>query len=240
MKKLFAVACIVAAVSFSSHAGDINAVYWNFSPSGQPQSSPTSNSFSGLTVTSFTQGNNNGTTAPFSTTSASSGYTTGAGFASSGSTNIGAAVFAGALDTSTSTYFGFSLSLSSSSTLSYTISDISFGSRSTSTGPQTLSLYVSTDGFTSDFSFVNSLSAANNSTWAAKDFSSLSLNLPNDDSTLSFRIYGSGVVGTPTAGTATWRLDDVSVTLAAVPEPSVLALCGLGMAGLLITCRMKK
>jgi hypothetical protein len=238
MKKLlFAAAGVVASFCLSAQA---DSVYWNFSPSGQPQSSPSSNPFAGLTVSAFSQNNNNGTTAPFTTTSASSAYTTAAGFTASGSTNIGAAVLAGALSTSTSTYLAFSLSLDSSSTLSYTLTDISFGSRSTGTGPQTLSLYVSTDGFTSDFTSLGSVSAANNSTWAAKDFSGLSLSVPNDDSTLSFRIYGSGVVGTPTAGTATWRVDDVGVTLVPVPEPSILALCGLGFAGLLIVRRNKK
>jgi hypothetical protein len=236
MKKLLLLTAAVCLLSLpSAKAGALNAVYWNFSPSGLPQSAPTSNSFSGLTVTGFSQNNNNGTTAPFGTTSASTAYTTAAGFANSGSTNIGAAVLTGTLNTGTSTYFAFSFSLSSSSTLSYTISDVSFGSRSTTTGPQTLSLYASTDGFTSDFTSLGSITVPNNSVWTAQDFSGLSTLLANDDSTLSFRIYGSGVVGSPSAGTATWRIDDVAVTLTEVPEPSATTLGILsGLAALVI------
>jgi hypothetical protein len=241
MKK-FLVFAIALVCVVSAKAGDPNAIYWNFSPAGQPQSSPTSNSISGLTVSPFTQNNNNGTTTPFSITSASTAYTTAAGFSNSGSTNVGAAVLAGAFSTSTSTYLGFNLSLSSSSALSYTVSDVSFGSRSTGTGPQLFSLYVSTDGFTSDFTSLGTLPALNNATWAAFDFSGLTVALNNNDSTLSFRLYGSGVVGTPSAGTATWRVDDFAATLTptVVPEPSVAALGVLGgLAGLLVWKRRK-
>jgi PEP-CTERM motif len=125
-----------------------------------------------------------------------------------------------------------------SSTLSYTLSDVSFGSRSTGTGPQLLSLYMSTDGFASDFTSLGTAAVLNNSTWAAINFSGLSVAIPNNDSTISFRIYGSGVVGTPTAGTATWRIDDVAFELGNVPEPSVAALFGL--SGLAFFLRMRK
>jgi hypothetical protein len=241
MKKvLFLASALSLLFVVSTQAGSTSAVYWNFSPPGAPQSSPTSNSFTGLTVSPFTQNNNNGTTAPFTTTSASSTYMTAAGFSNSGSTNLGAAVAPGTFDTSTSTYLGFNLSLSSSSTLSYTISDFSFGTRSTGTGPQTLSLYASRDDFVSDLTLLGSLTVPNTSSWSAQDFSGLSLALNNDDSTLSFRLYGSGVVGTPTAGTATWRIDDPAVILTPVPEPSSLALGIMGgLAGLAAWKRRK-
>lgn len=239
MKKLSLIlaAAFAGFISTSALAGSPTAVYWNFGPPGL-SSAPQSNSYSGLTVGGFAQGNNNGTTAPFTSTSGSTAYTTAAGFSNSGSTNLGAAVATGAFSTASSTYFTTSFSLSSSSTLSYTLSDVSFGSRSTGTGPQQLSLYMSTDGFTSDFTSLGSVNVLNNSTWAAIDFSGLSVAIPNDDSTVSFRIYGSGVVGNPTAGTATWRIDDVAFEIGSVPEPSVAALLGLGGLGLFL--RRKK
>jgi hypothetical protein len=233
MKKLFVLSTLVPLFfSLSAKAGLTNAIYWNFGP---PTASVTSNSFPGLTAGTFTQGNNNGTTPVFSPTSPSSIYTTAAGFTASGSTNAGAAVGLGALNTATTPYLGFTLSLSSSSTLSYTLSDVSFGSRSTSTGPQTLSLYESTDGFSTDFTALGTVSVLANSAWTAIDFSGLNVALLNDDSTLSFRIYAYGDTGNPSPNTANWRIDDVAAVLNAsvVPEPSTTALAIIsGVAGI--------
>lgn len=221
MKKLILTSLCCCLVSLSAKAGLTNAVYWNFSASGVQ---PLSNSWAGLTVSGLSQGNNNGTTIILTPTSASSSYTTTAGFANSGSTNAGAAAFTGAINTSSSTYFQVSLDLDLSSP-SLVITNFSFGSRSTSTGPQLLSLYSSSDGFVSDFNFVASVSAANNSSWAALDMGILSIDLVAG-STTYFRLYASAGTGSPMAGTANWRIDDlgIALTTAAVPEPSTIAL----------------
>jgi MYXO-CTERM domain-containing protein len=53
-----------------------------------------------------------------------------------------------------------------------------------------------------------------------------------EGATVTFRLYGYGGTGSPTAGTANWRIDDMTVTATttAVPAPGAIAL--LGVAGL--------
>ncbi|HEY4415557.1 MAG TPA: PEP-CTERM sorting domain-containing protein [Verrucomicrobiae bacterium] len=242
MKKAFIFNLITIATlicSQSSKAGTTNTVYWNFNTAA-----PTSGVFSGLTVSSLSQGNNHGTTTLISTTSASSGYTTAAGFTASGTGNAGAAVFTNApFSTATSTYFQFDVSLSAAAGAAYQVSqiyDISLGARATSTGPQLLSLYSSTDDFTSDFTSIASLSIPNNSAWVARDFSNIAISLPEDGSTVSFRIYASNGVGNATSGTANLRIDDLSFTVSSVPEPSTIALATMGGLACLMAVRRKR
>jgi uncharacterized protein YgbK (DUF1537 family) len=232
--KLYLLSTVVAATGFGLTAfGQTNNIYWDFN-NATTAAAPSSGVFTGLTTPILSQGNNNGTTALLTTTSASTAYTTAAGFSNSGTTNAGAAARTGALVTgaSGSAYFATSLTLGPSSPSSYTLTDISLGSRQTSTGPQLLSLYESTDNFATVSTFVEAISILNNSVWTAHDFSGLSIAIPNDSSTLSFRIYGSAGTGSTSAGTANWRIDDLAMTLVTtvVPEPSTLALLGGGGA----------
>jgi PEP-CTERM motif len=224
----------------SAQAGLPNAVYWDFGPS-VPSASATSNSFSGLTVSPFSRGNDQGITGGvlFNATSASTSYTTAAGFANSAGTNAVADTLGGTLNTSSSTYFSTALSLDLSASFFLTITDVSLGSRSTSTGPTTLSLYGSTDGFSSDSELLGSITVTANSVWAADDFSSLSLAI-NPGETVSLRLYGSG--GSGTASSGNWRIDDLAIALSSspVPEPSSLALVALGGASCLLAFRRKR
>lgn len=198
-------------------AQKITSVYWNFSSSN----TPTSGAIAGLTPV-FSYGN--APSLSFSTTSASSGYTTAAGFAASGGNNAYLTARTGAFNAGTSSYFSVSLSLSPAAGTACKVTDVSFGSRQTSTGPTRLALYESTDG--ANFSSAGSvLNVSTSSTWAAEDFSGIAISLPDDGSTVYFRIYGSDGLGT--AGSGNWRIDDLAVTVETVPEPSTLALAAL-------------
>ena len=178
----------------------------------------------------------------FNATSPSGSYTTAAGFLASGGTNAAVIAKTGALNTAFggSTYLGYDLSLSAASGVSYNITDVSLGSRQTGTGPTTLSLYDGTDGFTSTSNLLSSVTVATTSTWTADDFAGISVSLPNDGSTVSFRIYGSG--GTGNAGTGNWRTDDLAVALMSIPtpEPSTLALVTVGGLSCLFRLRHRR
>jgi hypothetical protein len=137
-------------------------------------------------------------------------------------------------------FFQVSLSLDSLSSVAYSFTNISLGSRATATGPQLVSLYSSTDG--SSYSAVGSgVALANTGTWAALAFNNLSISLNPGDS-IYFRIYGSGGSGSPSSGTVNWRIDDLAialVTVEPVPEPSTLALATLGGVACLFAFRRK-
>jgi hypothetical protein len=214
----------------SLQAQKITGVYWNFSSSN----TPTSEAIVGLTP-AFSYGN-----APslnFYATSVSSGYTTAAGFAASGGNNALLTARTGPFNTDTSSYFSLSLSLSPAAGTGYKVTDISFGSRQTGTGPTRLTLYESADG--ANFSSAGSvLNVSTNSAWAAEDFSGIAISLPDDGSTVYFRIYGSDGLGN--AGNGNWRIDDLAVTVETVPEPSTLALATLAsLPGLIASWRRR-
>lgn len=226
-------AVLILAGLSSGHAQTTNKVYWDFSNAAGP-SIPNSGTFSGLTTT-FSIGN---ASYGYNSSVASSGYVNAAGFAASGDTNAYVnKAQTGALDLANSAYFSFSLSLSSSAPNVYDVTDISFGSRQSGTGPLKISLYESTDNIS--FSQIGlTLNVNTNSSWASEDFAGISVSLPNDDSTAYFRIYGSDGVGT--AGNTNWRIDDLAVTMVSVPEPSTVALAMLGGAACLFVFRRKR
>jgi hypothetical protein len=106
----YLVALLTVLTIQSTKAGLENSIYWNFGPT-VPSASYASNSFSGLTVSSLTSGNSFGGYSGsagnvlFSASSISSGYTTVAGFGSSGGTNAGIAASTIAFNTSTNAFF---------------------------------------------------------------------------------------------------------------------------------------
>jgi phosphatidylserine/phosphatidylglycerophosphate/cardiolipin synthase-like enzyme len=194
----------VFIVLMSLSAWGQTTVTWNFgitsgnaSPSG---GTPVSN----LVISDVSQGNNNGTTTILTTTSASSGYT-----GASGSYNAGAAARVGVLNTAAggSAYFEFTLTPSTG--YSVTLSSVSFGTRSTSTGPQAYTLRCSSDSYASDQA---TGSISNNSTWALESNSSLSIT-SSSGAPITFRIYGYNGAGSPASGTANWRIDDLSLAV---------------------------
>jgi hypothetical protein len=185
----------------------------------------------GLATPTLSYGNAG--TLSFNNSSASSGYTTAAGFAASGDINATLAAKSGAFNLNSSSYFAFTLSLGAAAGISYNITDISFGSRQTSSGPTTLALYESKDGFNSDIHSLGNLTVATTSTWAAEDFPGIQISLPDNNTSIAFRIYGSGG---SSASSGNWRIDDFAITVVAVPEPPTFALLLPG--GLAVFCGM--
>ena len=186
-----------------------STLYWNFgtsagvaTPSGLPAD---------VTGGALTSGNNNGTTTLLTTTSASSGYA-----GSSGQYNAGAAARIGTLSQAAggSAYFEFTLTPDYNKVL--TVTGLSFGSRSTGTGPQAFAVFSSLDGFTTP---VATGALGNNSTWALQA-PTLAPVAAETGAAITFRIYGYNGTGSPAAGTANWRIDDLTLTITtAVGQP---------------------
>jgi uncharacterized protein len=173
---------------------------WNFgtsagnaAPAGLP---------SDVTGGAVIQGNNNGTTTLLTTTSVSSGYA-----GASGQFNAGAAARIGAYNPVSSAFFQLTLAPDAGKQL--TLSAVQFGSRSTGTGPQAYAIYTSVDAFAAP---VATGTFANNSAWV--------LHTPTITSVtggagvpVTVRIVGFNGTGSPNAGTANWRIDDLRVTI---------------------------
>ena len=194
-------------------AGTPGLVYWSFDTDTPSSGVPTN-----WTVGPLLQGNNNGTTALLNATSASSGYTNPFGVAASGGNNAGAAARVGALvpavATNGSAYFEVNIVPPATNTV-IGITNISFGSRSTSTGPQAFTIRSSADGYASDL-FVGSV--ANTGAWAMKVAAPVAIALSNGTNT--FRIYGYNGSGSASANTANWRIDDLTFALGTVNPSS--------------------
>jgi hypothetical protein len=178
---------------------------WNFDSTLPTNADPTSlpANITGGTITAINA------TLAINTTSGSTGAYTGA----SGGNSASAGAVAGALNLASSSYFSFSLATSGGNRLF--ASGLSIGSRSTGTGPTTLTLYSSADNFTSPLA---TTSASANSSWALMTFPAFSVFGPTNGS-LTFRIYGSGGSG---SGAGNWRIDDLSLAVVAgAPGPAI-------------------
>lgn len=201
--------------------------YWNFGTSIGSNALPTTGSNPNLTVSAFSIGNNNGPVTALSQASASSGYT-----GASGSYNIGNAARTGGLNTgaSGSAFFRFTVTPTGGFP-GIELTGLSFGTRSASTGPQSITLRSSVDNYATDV--ITPITVANNSTWTLQTAtiatSQFSLGGGNP---IEFRIYGSDGNGTADASVINWRLDDVTVTLTPVPEPACLLAVGAVAFGL--------
>jgi DNA/RNA endonuclease G (NUC1) len=188
-----------------------SSINWNFGTT-TALATPSSGLPSDITGGTMTQGNNNGTTTLLTNASTSSGYT-----GASGTFNAGAAARIGALNqgASGSAYFEFTLTPVAGKRL--TASGISFGMRSTGTGPQAWAVYTSVDNFAAS---VASGTIANDSSWHL--FTPTFTTVTGTTSTaITFRIYGYNGAGSPAAGTANWRMDDLKLTAATVFPPPV-------------------
>jgi Bacterial Ig-like domain/Ig-like domain CHU_C associated/Secretion system C-terminal sorting domain len=174
-------------------------VSWDFTTATPSAGVPVSN----LTISAVSQGNNNGTTVLLTTTSVSSGYA-----GASGTFNAGAAAIIGALNTvaSGSAYFEFTLTPAAGYTVN--LSALNFGTRATATGPQAYSVKTSFNSFGAD---IATGTIANNSTWSLKTNTTAVTSASGTP--LVVRIYGYGGAGSPSAGTANWRIDDLFLTL---------------------------
>jgi hypothetical protein len=213
MKKLYLPVIVLLLFPFLIHA----QIGWNFTTSASPSSgTPVANIAS---VSDLTRANNNGTTTVVTTTSASNTYS-----GASGGGNAGAATRIGALVTDTtgsagSACFIFTLTPAPGSAIS--ISEIDFGSRSTSTGPQQYDIRSSIDNYATAAA---SAVLLNGSVWALHT-NALALTAAADQP-VTVRIYGYNGAGNASASAANWRIDDLSVTATAsagtTPPPPVV------------------
>jgi len=217
--------CIAIALLAPTVASG-GTIYWNMND----LTTPTSNAVGNLTVSAVSQGNT--TTTGGTTTSVSSDYTfllNSATTTASGSFNLIFSAKGGALDTGSSSYLA--VTLTPAAGYSGTVNTIGFGSRSTATGPTTLSLRSSADGYAAD---VASFSPSTTSNWAYFTNSFVNPVQFSSSSPLTLRLYGSGG-SSVTSGN--WRIDDLQLNVVVVPEPAAVVLGVLAVAGATIVAR---
>lgn len=216
---IFALGVIAVAVSLPAQ------IVWNFGTGGA-NLNPSSNPLSDLAVSSFS-----GANASFvnNVTSASTTYS-----GASGEFNVGLTAPVGALNTSASAYFQFTLTPDSGYQVNVT--NISFGSRSTPTGPTSLSIRSSLDSYSTSLASDSSLTAG---VWSRKTPALTSI---SSTGALTIRLYGFGGTGSPSG--ANWRIDDftVNATVSAIPEPATYAAIfgGLALLGVMLQRRRKQ
>ena len=128
-------------------------------------------------VTSFT-----GQTLTTAASSVSSGYS-----GASGGFNASFAAVSGAFNAATSS--AFSLTLTPASGYQVTVSSVSFGSRSTSSGPSTISLRSSADSYGANL-FSTTVGTAGS--WSLRNSGSLNSIMATALNPVTLRIYGSG------------------------------------------------
>ncbi|MFC4262184.1 Ig-like domain-containing protein [Ferruginibacter yonginensis] len=199
MKYVYAIVMLFVSIMCNAQTD----VSWDFGTTAANGSPSAGVPVTNLTISALAQGNNNGTTTLLTTASASTGYT-----GASGQFNAGAAARIGAINTaaSGSAYFEFSLTPAAGSVV--TLNNISFGTRSTGTGPQAYTIRTSNDNYVAD---VATGTIANNSAWSLK---SNTTNISSGTgAVITFRIYGHNGAGSPGAGTANWRIDDLKINV---------------------------
>lgn len=207
-------------------------VYWNFS-TGTGTPAQLSSNLGGGVITAFNS--DSGYTPAFDVSQPSSGYS-GLNGPASGIHNASVEVqgFVGPVNSladasnPNATYFEFTLAPNSGYALQASYFEL--GSRSKpgggGAGPTTLTLVASTDNFASDFTQLGTTSVLANGTWALASISFATTTWASD-TPVTFRIYGTD--GTGGIGSANWRIDDVTMAIIAVPEPSTYATLALGL-----------
>lgn len=175
---------------------------WNFTAGTATASSA---SVSNLTVGALSGGNTNGTATLVTSTSASTTYTGASGTNNAG---IPAPVIASntSVNTASNGYFQFTLTPATGYTISLT--DFSFGTRSTSTAPAAYTLRSSVDNYAT--SIASGTMITSPSTWELKSNNSLTFVTPPGEA-VTFRLYGFNGTGSPSANTTNWRIDDITL-----------------------------
>lgn len=182
-----------------------STVAWNFGAgAGTESAAPTSGLPADVTGGTVTSGNNNGTPTLVTAVSVANTYSD-----FSAGNNAGVAAQIGALNTAAagSAFFEFTLTPTANKQLS--VSALTFGTRSTSTGPQAYSIFSNADNYTTAVA-TGTLSAT--SVWALQS-PVLTAVTGTTGAAITFRIYGHSGAGSPAANTANWRIDDLKVTL---------------------------
>lgn len=194
---LFTIISSFTFLSFNS----AQTIAWNFTAGN---ATPSTTSPAIAASSDLLQGNNNGTTTFITSSSVSSGYT-----GASGTFNAGLAARTGALNTAASGSAYVEFTLTPGAGQAVTLTGISFGTRSTSTGAQAYTLRSSLDAYATD---IATGTIANNSAWSLKTNTGLST-ASGVGTAITFRIYGYNGTGSATAGTANWRIDDLTLSV---------------------------
>lgn len=163
-----------------------------------------------LTASNVTQGNNNGTTTFLAPGLPASSTTFYAGASAGFNGNCSART--GVINTGTSGSAYAQVVLTPAANFWVNISAIKWGNYSISTtGPATLNIYTSLDNYTTP---VTTVSSGALNTWTLLNPTFTPIN-GLTSTALTIRIYASGGIGTSTANTANWRIDDLVITAAA-------------------------
>lgn len=189
-----------AAITLNITVIPPDPVRWDFTTATPTNGLPAD--VSGGTVV---QRNNFGTTQTLTTVSVSSGYT-----GVSGTSNAGAAARVGALNLAEGGSAFFEFTLTPAAARQFSVTGLSFGARSTATGPQAYALFV-VNG-TAEPALIASGPLANNSAWTR--ITPTFLPIVSDTATsVTFRLYGCNGAGNAGVNTANWRIDDLAVQL---------------------------
>jgi DNA/RNA endonuclease G (NUC1) len=175
-------------------------VAWDFSVAEPVRGLPAD-----VTGGTVVQRNNNGTTLTLTTVSVSSGYA-----GATGTSNAGAAARVGPLNLAEggSAFFEFTLTPVAGRQL--VVSGMSFGARSTGTGPQAYAVFAINGTATPVLVAAGPL--ANNSAWTLITPALFPV-VSAAATPVTFRLYGYGGAGNAGTSTANWRIDDLAVTL---------------------------
>lgn len=151
------------------------------------------------------QRNNFGTTQTLTTVSVSSGYP-----GVSGTSNAGAAARVGSLNLAEAGSAFFEFTFTPAAARQLAVTGLSFGARSTATGPQAYALFAINGP--AEPALIASGTLANNSLWAR--ITPTFLPVVSDPATsVTFRLYGYNGTGNAGVNTANWRIDDLALQL---------------------------
>jgi hypothetical protein len=194
-------AVMCAAVVGAACAAKAQVIQWNFGTTAV-SAAPSTDTVASVSGGEVTNGNCYGSAATISSTSASSGYA-----GASGTYNACVVARSNALNTASggSGYFQFVLTPQAGHTLSVT--NLSFGSRCTATGPLAYCVRSSLDGYGADLA---AGALTNTGVWALKEVS-LSATSAVAGAAVTFRLYGYHGTSSPASGSANWRIDDLTV-----------------------------
>lgn len=171
-------------------------IYFNFGTGAANQNS-TTNSNTSITATNAISNNNRANIAQITNTSTSNNYA-----GASGDQNLAAAIWTGTFNKATSTYF--EVTLTPDAGVPVLIKGISFGTRSTGTGPTKFTVRSSIGDYDTELAGGDILA---NSTWVLKGPYSFDL-IGTAGTEVKLRIYGYDGSGSTTAN---WRIDDLTL-----------------------------